>query len=153
METALGIFAARSASIAVLDHATGEFVFAAVAGESERDLVGSRFAAGEGIAGAAVADRQINVVDDLDDDPRFARDIAVETGYVPDAMLVAPLLHGDDVRGVLWVLDPRRPGMHPERELDLLRRFADQAALTLVFADAAIGAAAPGRSGSRPPAP
>jgi hypothetical protein len=40
-------------------------------------------------------------------DPRFARDVAESTAYIPRAILAAPLMGGDgDVLGVLSVLDP-----------------------------------------------
>jgi GAF domain-containing protein len=46
-------------------------------------------------------------VSDVQADPRFARDVAESTAYVPRAILAAPLMGGSgDVLGVLSVLDP-----------------------------------------------
>jgi GAF domain-containing protein len=81
------------------------------------------------------------VIDDLRADRRFARDIAEGTGYVPDAMMVAPLLRGERTLGVLSVLDRQRlrPGL---ADLRLLETFAGQAARAVELSDAARRAAA-----------
>ena len=52
-------------------------------------------------------------------DPRFARQVADETGYVPHTMLVVPLRSRGRTRGLLSVLD-RRDGRPYGRE-DLVR--------------------------------
>ena len=59
------------------------------------------------------------VVDDLTNDPRFARGVAEESGYVPTAMMVAPLLGEEDTLGVLSVLDRGRTGRTSLEELNL----------------------------------
>jgi GAF domain-containing protein len=140
VEVARAIFGATAASVAVLDEAAGDFVFEAVAGAGEGDLVGTRFRAGQGLAGAAAATGEPMVIDDLRADRRFARDVAEDTGYVPDAMMVAPLLRGERTLGVLSVLDRQRlrPGLD---DLHLLEAFAGQAAQALELSDAARRAA------------
>jgi GAF domain-containing protein len=141
VDVARAIFGAKAASVAVLDEAAGDFVFEAVAGEGEGELVGTRFRAGQGLAGAAAATGEPMVIDDLRGDRRFARDVAADTGYVPDAMMVAPLLRGERTLGVLSVLDRQRlrPGLD---DLHLLEAFAGQAAQALELSEAARRAAA-----------
>jgi GAF domain-containing protein len=124
------IFVARATSIAVLDASAGEFVFEAVAGEGAGSLIGARFLAGEGIAGAVVATGRPIVVDDLSRETRFARDVATETGYLADAMMSAPLRRGDRTLGVLSVLDPALE-RDPAERLVLLEAFAAQAAIAV----------------------
>jgi transcriptional regulator with GAF, ATPase, and Fis domain len=125
-ELARAIFKARAASVAVLDAQEGAFVFEAVAGVGDW-MVGARFAAGEGIAGAVAQRGLAEEVPDLGADPRFARGLAERTGYVPAAMMVAPLRAGGQVRGVLSVLD-RGDGA---QGTETLSAFADLAALAL----------------------
>jgi len=100
---------ARAASIALVDQRTGDLVFEAVAGGGGPELLGASFRADEGIAGHVVQSGVALIVDDLSRDPRFAHDIAVETGYEPDALAAAPIRRGDRVVGVLSVLDPGEP--------------------------------------------
>jgi GAF domain-containing protein len=140
-DVARAIFLAEAASIAVLDPATRMFRFEAVAGSGAARLVGSTFPFGEGIAGTVAQAGESMVVDDLTRDPRFARGFAEESGYVPKAMMVAPLLGEEDTLGVLSVLDRGRTGRSTIQELELLEAFGVQAALAVQFGEGATRAA------------
>ena len=110
---------ARAASIALVDPRTGDLVFEAVAGGGGPELLGAHFRADEGIAGHVVQTGTALAVDDLSREPRFAHDIAVETGYEPDSLAAAPIRRGSEVVGVLSVLDAGEPppqGMAPVLE-------------------------------------
>ena len=131
VDVARTIFAAEAASIFLHDEEADELVFEAVAGRGEEDLVGMRFPSSTGIAGFALVTRQPLVVDDLSNDPRFSRDRAASTGYVPDSIVATPLLHDERVLGVLSVLDRARDRPFGLAELELLSRFSTQAAIAL----------------------
>jgi GAF domain-containing protein len=131
VEVARAIFGAKASSILLLDEAAGELVFEAVAGEGEETLVGRRLPAGTGLAGWVLATRQPLVVEDLDTDPRFSRDTAAETGFVPKGLMAVPLLDGERALGVLEVLDRPQRSRFSLAEMDLLGLFAAQAALAL----------------------
>lgn len=135
------IFLARAASIALLDESTNDFVFTAVAGEGDTSLIGVRFPYGHGIAGLVAQTSEPTIIDDLTRDPRFARNVAEQTGYVPTAMMVAPLLRGERTLGVLSVLDRGQTGRSSLQELQLLTAFADQAALAVDLSQSARRAA------------
>jgi GAF domain-containing protein len=131
VDVARTIFTAEAASIFLFDEGTDELVFEAVSGRGEGTLVGARFPSSTGIAGFALVTRQPLVVDDLEADPRFSRDRAEETGYVPTSIVASPLLHDERALGVLSLLD-RDPGRaFGLAELELLSRFSTQAAIGL----------------------
>jgi len=149
VRTAVAIFDAQAGSIALLDEDSGELVFEAVAGKGEDALVGRRFPAERGIAGWVLQSRQPVEVHDVDTDAHFARDIAESTSYVPQALMAAPLLYGDEPLGVLEVLDRSAELRTPLAAMELLALFADQASLALVLVQRARrarpdGAAPPG---------
>jgi GAF domain-containing protein len=75
--------------------------------------------------------RQPLVLDDLANDPRFARDVAESTGYVPKSLMAVPLLHDEEVLGVLQVLDRPQKQRFSLQEMELLGLFASQAAIAL----------------------
>jgi GAF domain-containing protein len=131
VEVARSIFGAKASSILLLDPETDELVFEAVVGEGEESLLGVRFPAGKGIAGWVLATRTPLVIEDVRTDPRFASDVAEDTGYVPSGLMAAPLLHDEDSLGVLEVLD--RPGQSLFRlqEMELLGLFANQASIAV----------------------
>jgi GAF domain-containing protein len=131
VEVARSVFGAAAASVFLLDEDTGELVFEAVAGEGEDLLVGTRFPSGTGLAGWVVMSGQALLVDDVTQNPQFARDAAESTGYVPHSILAAPLIRNGDCIGVLEVLDR---GSRPRDELsdvDLIGMLATEVALGL----------------------
>jgi GAF domain-containing protein len=125
---------ARAASIALVDQRTGDLVFEAVAGGGGPELLGASFRADEGIAGHVVQSGVALIVDDLSRDLRFAHDIAVETGYEPDALAAAPIRRGDRVVGVLSVLDPGEPP--PRGTAAVLEALCAHASAALELGDA-----------------
>jgi len=125
------IFGARASSIMLLDPDTEELVFAAVSGEGERELVGRRMPASTGVAGWVLSSRTPLVLEDVQSDPRFARDVAEKTGYVPKGLMAAPLLDEELALGVLQVLDRPQRSRFTLQEMELLGLFAGQAAIAL----------------------
>ena len=131
VEVARAIFGAKASSIFLFDEATDELVFAAVAGEGEEHLVGTRIPSSTGIAGWVLVTRQPLVLEDLENDPRFARDVAEATGYVPRGLMAVPLLHDERALGVLQVLDRPKRSRFTLQEMELLGLFANQAAIAV----------------------
>jgi GAF domain-containing protein len=103
-EVARAIFGARAASIFLLDEATDELVFEAVAGEGSERLLGRRFPSSTGLAGWVLVTRQPFVIEDVSEDPAL---------------------------GVLEVLDRPQRSRFSLQEMDLLALFANQAAIAL----------------------
>lgn len=128
---ARAIFDAAACSILLLDHTSNELTFAAVSGEGEDFLVGTRFPAGRGIAGWVAASGEPVAVDDLAVSGLFARDIAESTGYMPASMMVAPVLRDGEVLGVMEVLDPQPRTNSCMGDLDLLIGVTEQLGLAL----------------------
>jgi GAF domain-containing protein len=129
VEVARAIFAARASSVFLLDEDADELVFEAVSGEGAEALVGQRIPASTGVAGWVLVTRQPLVLEDVAKDPRFARDVAESTGYVPQGLMSVPLLHEEKALGVLNVLD--RASQFTLEEMELLGLFANQAAIAL----------------------
>ena len=130
-EVSRGIFGAMASSILLLDDETDELVFEAVAGYGEDELVGMRFPSGTGIAGWVLSTRTPLILDDVQNDPRFAKDFAAGTGYVPQGLMAVPLLYDERVLGVLEVLDRPQQSQFSLQEMELLGLFANQAAIAL----------------------
>jgi len=107
--------------------------YLAADGEGADAIVGTELALGRGIAGYVALTGQALAIDRATDDPRFARDVAERTGYVPTSMLVVPVRdrRGDTV-GVISVLDRT---LASADALVLASSFAGQAALLLPVID------------------
>ena len=131
VEVARAIFGAQASSIFLLDEEADELVFEAVAGHGAETLLGKRFPSSTGIAGWVLVTRQPIVIEDVAEDPRFAKGVAEETGYVPKGLMAVPLLNEERVLGVLEVLDRPQRAQFSLVEMDLLGLFANQAAIAL----------------------
>jgi GAF domain-containing protein len=131
VEVARAIFGAKASSIFLLDEEADELVFEAVAGEGEETLIGQRFPSSTGVAGWVLVTRQPLVIEDVTEDPRFSKEVAESTGYVPKGLMAVPLLHDEQVLGVLEVLDRPQRSQFSLVEMDLLGLFANQAAIAL----------------------
>jgi GAF domain-containing protein len=148
------LFGAQACSLALLSADGTELVFTTASGAGAEGVVDLRIPAGQGIAGWVVMSEQPISVSDLQQDARFASDVAETTGYVPRAILAVPVAGPRRLLGVIEVLDrdADRPGA--EHDMRLLSLFADQAAIAIensrVFADLgravleAVADAAPG---------
>ena len=101
------LFSAAATSCAVTDEDGEQLRFVAADGAGADKIVGVEMPAGRGIAGFVAMSGQAMAVADVQRDPRFARDIAESTEYVPSTIVAVPLLSADGaVVGVLSVLDP-----------------------------------------------
>jgi GAF domain-containing protein len=131
VEAARAIFHAKASSIFLLDEATDELVFEAVAGEGSESLIGRRFSSSQGVAGFVLVSRQPLVIENVVEDPRFSREVAESTGYIPNGLMAVPLLYEERALGVLEVLDRPSDARFTLAEMELLGLFANQAAIAL----------------------
>jgi signal transduction protein with GAF and PtsI domain len=125
-----GLFAAAACSVAVVrDEADLEYV--AADGVGATAIVGVRMPVGRGLSGWVAMSGQPIWVRDPAGDPRFARDVAESTAYVPRSMLLAPVhdVVGETV-AVLTVLDPEA-GPTDDGALEVLGTLAALVGLVL----------------------
>jgi GAF domain-containing protein len=130
-------FSAAAASCFLYDEQSGQLVFEASSGAGEDRLVGVAIPAERGIAGWVFQSGETIIAEDVTQDPRFDRDFAVSTGYVPSTIMAAPLDLGDQTIGVLEVLDPVLDRFGDLAAIDLLSELAAQSAGALSLLTAA----------------
>lgn len=94
---------AAAVSIAAL--VDEQLVYLAADGEGADRIIGTSLPVTRGLAGYAAVSGQSLSVEHPTDDPRFARDVAERTGFVPNSLLVVPIMADGPVLGVLSVLD------------------------------------------------
>lgn len=101
------LFSAAATSCALTAEDGERLVFVTADGAGADKIIGVELPAGRGIAGFVAMSGQAIAVADVQRDPRFARDIAESTEYVPRTIIAVPILSFDgEVAGVLSVLDP-----------------------------------------------
>jgi GAF domain-containing protein len=129
--TARALFGAGACSLALLTDDEDELVYVAASGAGAQTVLGMRIGVAQGIAGWVMQSGQPAAISDLRRDARFARDVAEDTGYVPQAILAVPVTSPRGQIGVLTLLDrdPSREGA--QFDLQTAGVFADQAALAI----------------------
>lgn len=120
------LYAAAACSCALVNPSGDGLRFVVADGVGAEQIVGVDIALDEGVAGWVALSGQAMVVGEASADPRFARDVAERTGYVPTRILAAPMTDGDGTAvGVLEVLDPATsPGGGTGDDLTVLSTMA-----------------------------
>ena len=131
VRTAAGMFDAAACSIALTDPTNGDLVYEAAWGAGASEVVGLRLPPGVGMAGAVVSSGEGVVVPECRKDPRFARQVAAKTGYVPYTMVVTPLVRDGRTIGVLSLPDRRDGGPYQQADLGRAALFGDLAVVAL----------------------
>ncbi len=110
------------------DPATNELYSRVAQGTFNREI---RLANNTGIAGSVFQSGKGEIVSDVRADPRFNRDVDVQTGFTTRNILAAPVITaGGEVIGVFESLN-KRSGVYSEDDLALLETIATQACVAL----------------------
>lgn len=128
------LFDAEAASIAIFESNPDRLEFRVASGEQGRGAIGLTVGPTEGIAGYVFSTGQAIALSDVAHDPRFNRQVAERTGYVPRSIAAAPLLGDGGAIGVLQVLDKRSSPTFSLRDMELLSVFAGQATVAIAAA-------------------
>ncbi|HLI29084.1 MAG TPA: GAF domain-containing protein [Chloroflexota bacterium] len=129
--TAAQVLQARAASLFLIDQETQELVFEVALGESAAVARRYRVPLGQGIAGWVAATGQPLAIADATQDPRFARSLAQNIGYIPKSVLCIPLRQGELVMGVVELFDKRDGQPFTPADMELLAQFASEAAVAI----------------------
>lgn len=99
------LYSSAACSVALVVGDGSVLRFVAADGEGADSIVGVEMSTSTGIAGWVTVSESALAVSDVHRDPRFARDIAESTGYVPRSILAAPVPGQEGACGVIEVLD------------------------------------------------
>ncbi len=131
VEAAAALIRAEAASIALYDATTDTLVFRVAAGEQGQGVIGMAIRPGDGVAGYVFASGEPLAIGEATVDPRFRRDAAEQTGYVPRSLVAVPLADDAGTIGVLEILDRRDGGAFDLMDLEAATVFARQATVAI----------------------
>jgi len=104
---AITVLGGGAGSIALCE-ADGSLRFRTVQGPAAPRLIERTVPHGTGLLGWSIKHRTPLVIDDPGHDPRHAMEIATELGVMPQHLLIAPMIEGEDVIGGIEIIDQRR---------------------------------------------
>jgi PAS domain S-box-containing protein len=122
-----------SASLGMVDEATGEIEFKVGLGDGASSLVGLRLPRGQGIAGWVVEHGEMAVVNDVRSDARFVRVIDERSGFETRGLACAPIRVHDRTIGVLEAANPLQ-GEFSSDQAELLQGIAGLAGTAIAHA-------------------
>ena len=128
------LFDAEASSIALFETDPDRLEFRVAAGEKGAGAIGLTVPPTQGIAGYVYSTGQALALSDVGNDPRFNRDAAEQTGYIPRSIAAAPLFDEHGTLGVLQVLDKRGSPTFSLADMELLAVFASQATVAIAAA-------------------
>lgn len=131
VDATVRLFDAEAASIALFEPDPDRLEFRVASGEQGAGAIGLSVPPTQGIAGFVYSTGQAIALSDVANDPRFNRDAAEQTGYVPRSIAAAPLLDDAGPIGVLQVLDKHTSPTFSLRDMELLAVFAGQATVAI----------------------
>ena len=127
VDATVGLFGAEAASIALLEHNPDRLEFRVAGGAHGSDVVGFSVAPAEGIVGYVFSTGESVALSDIASDPRFDREVAERTGYIPRSMAAVPMVSDGQVVGVLQAMDKQAGESFSPRDMEMLAAFAGQA--------------------------
>ena len=121
------LFGAEASSIALFERDPDRLEFRVAGGAHGAGVIGMSVAPTEGIVGYVYSTGESVALSDISADPRFDRDVAEQTGYLPRSVAAVPLVTDEQVVGVLQVFDKQSGETFNVRDMELLATFAAQA--------------------------
>jgi Nif-specific regulatory protein len=121
LEAAIRLFEVQGCSLALRDDTAQQLAFVAMAGPAKVEEF--RVALGQGIAGWVAQTGEAVVCNDVSQDPRFFGGIDQQTGFTTRAILCVPLQQGEQIIGVIEVINTARPEGFTDEDRQLLTAF------------------------------
>ena len=87
---------AEAASVLILDYEKKNFRFYSTEGPSKPVLLTASFPADQGLAGSVLQTQQSEIINDVQNDPRFYGKFDGESGFCTRNMIVIPLTAGEE---------------------------------------------------------
>ncbi|MCB1174446.1 MAG: GAF domain-containing protein [Leptospiraceae bacterium] len=129
MDTACRACNGEGSSLLLVDQKTGEMYFNVVSGENENVLKEIRIPAGKGIAGSVVNSARPEIIPDVAADSRSFQHVDQVLQHQTRNMIIAPILAGGVVIGVLEVINSKRSTGFLSEDLDFLINIASHTSL------------------------
>ncbi len=131
MATVTQMTRAKTACLLLLDSGAKKLYLKTVTGEIKPDQKGREIDLGLGIAGYVAEKGEPVVVSDVTKDPRWNKEPATFVGFEVNSMACVPMMIGDEVIGVIEVINKIDGNPFQEEDLKILDVYTEAAALAM----------------------
>lgn len=129
MKSALDLNSAESGSL-LLYNEEGNLMYKVNSGENSEKMNEKVVSAGKGIAAWVAESGKPALVNDTASDSRFNNDFDRETGFKTRSLICVPLIHSNEIIGVIEVRN-KKEGLFTKEDEALLHNLADQASISI----------------------
>ncbi len=131
IETATKMTNAKASSLLLVDQKTQRLYFRVATGDKKDDVKKFELPLGQGIAGHVAATGEPLLIPDVRRDPRWYKEISESIGFETRSIVCVPMKIGDEIIGVVEIIDKTDGTPIQKTDIKLLTVFADLAAMTI----------------------
>ncbi|MEW6040956.1 MAG: HD domain-containing phosphohydrolase [Elusimicrobiota bacterium] len=124
----------EASSIMLLDENKQNLYFKVTTGEKSGVLKKLKVAVGQGIAGSVAQKKESLIVNDVTKDVRFNSSFDKSSGFTTKSILAVPILSGDELIGVVEVLNKKNNQQYSEGDKEILESLASFASVSILNA-------------------
>jgi Nif-specific regulatory protein len=128
VETAARAMGARAGSLLLLDQKSKKLYFQVATGEKQDQIKGYEVDMGQGIAGTVAASGVPLLIPDVEKDTRWLKGISRAINFRTRSIACVPMRMGQEIIGVVQVIDKLDSSCLKDEDLQLLQVYADLAA-------------------------
>jgi hypothetical protein len=129
VKSAMHLNSSEAGSLILYDD-TGNLRFKVLLGDQGQPIKDRVVKRGEGISGWVAETGESALINDVTKDKRYNPDFDKESGFKTRSIMCSPLIHNNEIIGVIEVLN-KKSGIFTEEDEKLLHSLADQAAISI----------------------
>jgi Nif-specific regulatory protein len=131
IESAARVVKAKAASLLLVEAKSNTLYFQVATGEKKNEVKDYRVKMGQGIAGHVALTGEPLLIEDVSNDPRWYKEISESLGFETQSIACVPLRLGEEIIGVVQLIDKEDGRPIKSSDMTLLDEFASLAALAI----------------------
>ena len=131
IDTATGIMEAKASSLLLLDRKSRKLYFKVATGEKGEEVRKYEINMGQGIAGFVAEKGEPLLIPDVRKDHRWYKQISESIGFETRSIACVPMKMGNEIIGVVEIIDKEDGSPIQEGDMKLLTVFADLASMAI----------------------
>ncbi len=130
IEAIVELLEAEAGSLLLYDRKTDELYFNVAVGDKAEKIKSIRLKMGVGIAGWVAKHRKPQLINDVQNDPRFFKNADKKSGFTTRNMVCVPIIRNQQLLGVMQAIN-KKDGEFKQKDLDVLIALSNQVAVSI----------------------
>lgn len=131
IESVTRIMQAKASSLLLMDMSTNKLYFHVATGEVKDEVKKFEISVGQGIAGHVALTGKPLLISDVSKDERWDKTISEATGFETRSIACVPIKSGQEVMGVIEIIDREDGQPIHESDMEILSHFSELASMAI----------------------